>query len=201
MGDVVDEKEGQDPLPTSIPPTTPVASREGQVRVSRTYPSSTVRWNVDSRASDIRVCPIRNGRFVRLAGGATWVQMPVMSGSSLDLPAELASARKARSFVAECAARMDRAEMVETAQLLVSELVTNAVAHAGTAVEVECVPTEGGLRVSVWDGSRFLPSPGRPDEWDERGRGLVLVDTLASRWGAHRHSDNGKAVWFELVDQ
>jgi len=124
-----------------------------------------------------------------------------MSGSSLDLPAELASARKARHFVAECAARLNRAEMVETAQLLVSELVTNAVAHAGTPVEVECVPTEGGLRVSVCDGSRVLPTAGRPDAWDERGRGLVLVDTLAARWGTRRHPGNGKAVWFELGDQ
>lgn len=124
-----------------------------------------------------------------------------MSGSSLDLPAELASAREARRFVAECAARMYRPEVVETAQLLVSELVTNAVAHAGTRVEVECALTEEGLRVSVCDGSSQLPTPGQPDAWDEQGRGLVLVDTLASRWGTDAHPDNGKAVWFELAEQ
>ena len=124
-----------------------------------------------------------------------------MSGSSLDLPAELASAREARRFVAECATRMARTEVVETAQLLVSELVTNAVAHAGTGVEVECAATEGGLRVSVVDGSSHVPVPGHPDTWDERGRGLALVDTLASRWGTDRHPDNGKSVWFELSEQ
>lgn len=138
---------------------------------------------------------------VRLGPGGQWVQAPPVSGSSLDLPAELASAGRARRFVAECAARMDRTDVLETAQLLVSELVTNAVAHAGTPVEVECAPTEGGLRVSVVDGSSLLPTPGQPDAWDERGRGLVLVDTLASRWGTDRHPGNGKAVWFELSER
>ncbi|HET6809480.1 MAG TPA: ATP-binding protein [Acidimicrobiales bacterium] len=121
-----------------------------------------------------------------------------MSGSSLDLPAELASAREARRFVADCAAGLNRPEVVETAQLLVSELVTNAVSHAGTRVEVECALTEEGLRVSVCDGSSHLPSPGHPDAWDEKGRGLMLVDILASRWGTQRHPGNGKAVWFQL---
>ncbi|HEX5266568.1 MAG TPA: ATP-binding protein [Acidimicrobiales bacterium] len=124
-----------------------------------------------------------------------------MSRSSLGLPADLASVREARRFVAECVAPTHRAEVVETAQLLVSELVTNAVAHAGTRVEVECTPTERGLRVSVRDGSSHVPRPGRPGAWDEQGRGLVLVETLASRWGAERDPGNGKAVWFELGDQ
>ena len=118
--------------------------------------------------------------------------------ASLDLPAELASARRARQFVAECAARMDRPEVTEVAQLLVSELVTNAVAHAGTPLEVECAPTDRGLRVEVHDGSTRLPVPVRPHPWAERGRGLVLVDTLASRWGADPRPGSGKAVWFEL---
>ena len=124
-----------------------------------------------------------------------------MSGSTLDLPADPESAREARRFVAEFAARMSRPEVVETAQLLVSELVTNAVAHAGTRVEVECARTDEGLRVSVCDGSSLLPVPGRPGAWDERGRGLLLVDTLASRWGTDRHPDHGKAVWFELSER
>jgi anti-sigma regulatory factor (Ser/Thr protein kinase) len=103
--------------------------------------------------------------------------------------------------VAECAARTHRTGVVETAQLLVSELVINAVAHAHTGVEVECTPTERGMRISVRDGSSHMPRPRRPGTWDEQGRGLVLVDTLASRWGAEPDPGHGKAVWFELVDQ
>jgi anti-sigma regulatory factor (Ser/Thr protein kinase) len=122
-------------------------------------------------------------------------------GSVVDLPADLASAGRARRFVAECASQMGRDGVVEVAQLLVSELVTNAVAHAGTAVAIECAPTAGGLRISVSDGSSHIPRPQQPDVWSERGRGLVLVDTLASRWGADPQPGNGKAVWFELSEQ
>lgn len=122
-------------------------------------------------------------------------------GSVVDLPAELSSAGRARRFVAECASQMGRDGVVELAQLLVSELVTNAVAHAGTPVAIQCAPTDGGLRVSVWDGSSHLPRPEQPDAWAERGRGLVLVDTLASRWGADPQPGNGKSVWFELSEQ
>jgi len=119
----------------------------------------------------------------------------------VDLPADVASARKARRFVADFAARTGRAEVVELAELLVSELVTNAVDHAGTPVEIECRSTEAGLRVSVSDGSSRLPAARRPDPWAERGRGLMLVDTLASRWGAEASPGSGKAVWFELAQR
>lgn len=110
------------------------------------------------------------------------------------------SAGRARRFVAECADRLGRPEVAELAQLLVSELVTNAVAHAHTAVRVECSPTDGGLRVAVRDGSRDQPTVRAPDAWDEKGRGLLLVENLAARWGTECGAGPGKQVWFELAD-
>src|SRR5579884_2597895 len=113
---------------------------------------------------------------------------------SVDLPSDLGSAREARRFVADCASRLGRPGVAELAELLVSELVTNAVAHARTGVAIQCVPTRAGIRVVVRDGSADLPSPRHPDPWDERGRGLLLVETLASRWGTQSVAPCGKAV-------
>jgi anti-sigma regulatory factor (Ser/Thr protein kinase) len=84
------------------------------------------------------------------------------------------------------------------AVLLVSELVTNAVRHAGSPLTVAVSIGRAAVRVEVRDRSPRLPALREQhkaeDEW---GRGLVLVDALANRWGAER-LPSGKRVWFEL---
>lgn len=86
----------------------------------------------------------------------------------------------------------------EIAQLLVSELVTNAVLHAQSGIEV--VVRHGGrrLRVEVGDASRTPPVLRRHDEDAMTGRGLSLVDQLSEAWGVERNAD-GKRVWFEVA--
>jgi anti-sigma regulatory factor (Ser/Thr protein kinase) len=81
--------------------------------------------------------------------------------------------------------------------LLTSELVTNAVVHAGTQARLHLQGVAGGVRVEVSDGSSELPVPrnGRAD--DVGGWGLVLLERLATAWGAERR-DSGKTVWFEV---
>jgi anti-sigma regulatory factor (Ser/Thr protein kinase) len=94
--------------------------------------------------------------------------------------------------------------IVDTAELLVSELVTNAYHHANTDafVSMDYAPTE--LCVSVWDAGPGLPTAAtEPDTEAERGRGLPLVNALADAWGVARHHDegagvSGKGVWFRL---
>jgi anti-sigma regulatory factor (Ser/Thr protein kinase) len=89
---------------------------------------------------------------------------------------------------------------VEMATLLVSELVTNAVLHAGTAIEL-CVELRGGiLRVEVRDGTTLAPSRRRYDLTAGTGRGMMLVEELAAAWGSEL-VDDGKLVWFELLVQ
>ncbi|MFB7364575.1 SpoIIE family protein phosphatase [Streptomyces hydrogenans] len=88
------------------------------------------------------------------------------------------------------------------AELLTSELVTNAVVHAGTAADVLCLRSEGSVRVEVADrypereipvqGGRTIASPDR-----ENGRGLLLCAALADRWGVD-YSPTRKHVWFHL---
>ena len=85
----------------------------------------------------------------------------------------------------------------DTVSLLVSEVATNALVHGTGQVLVRVVPTAGGVRIEVVDGSPSLPRPRDATVMDEGGRGLALVEALSSSWGAER-SDSGKTVWFEV---
>lgn len=80
--------------------------------------------------------------------------------------------------------------------LAVSELVTNAVEHAGTRIELRAGTDGDCLRIEVADGSGDLPREGRPQPGDVGGRGLLLVKQLADRWDVTTTS-TGKTVWFE----
>jgi anti-sigma regulatory factor (Ser/Thr protein kinase) len=90
-------------------------------------------------------------------------------------------------------------DTLDTAVLLTSELVTNAIIHGESPVTVAVSWSGGTLRVEVHDKSRFMPAPWPViDSADaETGRGLLLVDTLAADWGFYR-TPGGKAVYFTL---
>ncbi|HEY2504896.1 MAG TPA: ATP-binding SpoIIE family protein phosphatase [Streptosporangiaceae bacterium] len=112
------------------------------------------------------------------------------------LPSELTSASKARSLIRRPLRRWGLADQIPTAELLVSELVTNAVRYAQGKIGLRLV-LEGGLVCEVMDDSAALPRLRHPDDEDERGRGLQVVSQLAQRWGARR-TVSGKVVWCEL---
>lgn len=94
-----------------------------------------------------------------------------------------------------------RPEQVDTAQLLVSELLGNVLVHTEQAAELraDISGTEGHrrLRVEVSDRSDEVPARRAPGELSSSGRGLVLLDLLAHRWNL-RPEPEGKTVWFEL---
>ena len=115
---------------------------------------------------------------------------------SWTLPSELTSASKARSLIRRPLRRWGLTDLVPTAELLVSELVTNAVRYAQGKIGLRLV-LEGGLVCEVLDDSAALPRLRHPDDSDERGRGLQVVSQLAQRWGARR-AGSGKVVWCEL---
>ncbi|TMR88668.1 ATP-binding protein [Nonomuraea basaltis] len=85
----------------------------------------------------------------------------------------------------------------EFAELLVSELVTNAIEHARGIVRLTLTAVGDRLRCEVEDCSPRLPRHRRALDDDEGSRGLHLVDALSSGWGSTRTS-SGKVVWFEL---
>jgi anti-sigma regulatory factor (Ser/Thr protein kinase) len=92
-------------------------------------------------------------------------------------------------------------ETAETAVLLLSELVTNAVRHSrvrGRRIEVRCTLDAGVLRVEVSDAGPGVPVARAAGADDESGRGLALVAALAADWGVlPRPHGIGKTVWFE----
>jgi DNA-binding NarL/FixJ family response regulator len=115
---------------------------------------------------------------------------------SAELPLEASSVRTARTLLRE--ALGDAGDDVLFAlELLVSEVVTNALTHAGSAPRIEAQLTPETIRVAVYDAVRTLPAHRVPDEASPGGRGLHLLDRVASRWGAEP-TDDGKVVWFEL---
>ncbi|HTS99730.1 MAG TPA: SpoIIE family protein phosphatase [Streptosporangiaceae bacterium] len=112
------------------------------------------------------------------------------------LASELTSARRARLLVRRRLRRWGLAELIPTAELLASELVTNAVRYAQGAIALRLV-REGGLVCEVLDDSAALPRLRHASDEDERGRGLQVVSQLAQHWGARR-THSGKVVWCEL---
>lgn len=110
------------------------------------------------------------------------------------------SAQLARQSVLEALTDAQRPDLVDVATLLVSELVTNAVVHAHTDVEVLVVAGPDGVRVEVHDGSPVPPVPRHYGGTATTGRGLELVELLSDRHGtAHDEGvGTGKTVWFEL---
>ena len=94
--------------------------------------------------------------------------------------------------------RLDR-EITETALLLVSELVTNAIRHGSPPVRLSLRLERDRLRVEVADSSPALPEFGQSGPDQTGGRGLRIVQLLAARWGASASPRRlGKTVWFEL---
>jgi anti-sigma regulatory factor (Ser/Thr protein kinase) len=105
----------------------------------------------------------------------------------------------ARRFVAETLTRWRADYDRDTALLLVSELVTNAVVHARTEVTLEIRCQGALLTVEVSDGSDRIPvRRGAAATTLTDGRGLNLIADLSDDWGVRRTTGHGKVVWFTL---
>ncbi|MEV7121986.1 SpoIIE family protein phosphatase [Kitasatospora griseola] len=118
------------------------------------------------------------------------------------------SAAAARGFVRDALLGWDLPEVVDDAVVLVSELVTNAVVHAGTAAEVACLREEETVRIEVSDrhpergqdsfANVTLNSDRYADPDGEGGRGLLMCSALSSSWGVE-YAAGRKTVWFRLT--
>jgi len=121
------------------------------------------------------------------------------SVETLVLPPEARSPAQSRRFVARALANWGMQALVDPAVLLTSELVTNAVVHAQTDVVVtirredrECIT------ISVYDGSLRPPRIAPHSDDAATGRGLGILDTLASSWEVQTVGSAGKTVSFSL---
>lgn len=115
------------------------------------------------------------------------------------VPADPGASGEARRFLLETAGEWGLSpEVTEVAQLVVSELVSNAVEHAGTGSTITLELDDALLKISVRDGSTVQPVPRPLDMVSFRGRGLPLIDQVSEEWGILDHSD-GKTVWAALA--
>ncbi|ARF72352.1 ATP-binding protein [Streptomyces sp. NPDC012600] len=99
----------------------------------------------------------------------------------------------------------DLLELAPAAELALTELIANVVRHVpGRRCQtfIFRLPTGDGVRVEVADNSPVVPLAIRGDEFDEGGRGLILVNAVTDDWGVVKRWDGkGKTVWFECVDR
>ena len=119
----------------------------------------------------------------------------------VELPKSVASVRPAREFVRAWLTLVGPEDPTYRADLAVAvtELVTNAVVHAREPIELHLWRRDGGVRIGVSDGSRTAASLRPPDPESTSGRGLRVVDRLASEWGTEP-TDDGKLTWADIPD-
>lgn len=89
-------------------------------------------------------------------------------------------------------------ELCDTAQMLISEMATNAVRHCtGATFSVNVSLAEDSLCLAVQDSSPRLPQVNHSDDDQENGRGMMIITMIADTWGVHEHA-SGKTVWAHL---
>ncbi|MEV6057264.1 SpoIIE family protein phosphatase [Streptomyces sp. NPDC052107] len=115
--------------------------------------------------------------------------------ASWDLPNEPAAVRTARHLAARQLSTWRLEHLLPTVELIVSELVTNAIRYGGGPVRLRLIQHQV-LTCEVSDTSTSHPRPRHPSTLDENGRGLFLIARLSRRWGS-RSASNGKVVWAE----
>ncbi|MGC0329729.1 PAS domain S-box-containing protein [Streptomyces sp. SAI-170] len=122
--------------------------------------------------------------------------LPAESVGDWTLPREPRSVGRAREYARGQLLSWDMEPLVDTAELLVSELVTNALRYGEGEIRLRLL-LDRTLVCEVWDSGLVQPRRRRARDTDEGGRGLQLVGLLSAAWGSRR-TPRGKTVWFEL---
>ena len=125
------------------------------------------------------------------------MQASLPAVQSLRLAPHPTAPRASRDFVTRTLLDWRLSRHIPAACLVVSELVTNAMIHAGTDIDLTVSEHRQAIRVAVRDRSPDLPLE-RPEALDVHGRGLTIVAGLTKAWGVLPHTDGGKAVWAVL---
>jgi anti-sigma regulatory factor (Ser/Thr protein kinase) len=164
------------------------------------YPDESSLW--DEHANELeRVCEL-HGAVTGSAVPSQALPEARLEGMNaverlLSLPRETSSVRMARALVRDVFRDFSPAEC-ETAELLVSELVANALEHGSGQVVTRVVVRDRSVLVSAIDENPLRPVRRKLDATSPRGRGLQIVEALASSWGVTRRTTGGKEVWAEL---
>ncbi len=166
-------------------------------------PSGTERPNITRAAGRARVA-VRSGVHRAAANPA---RLPALAGQLsrpyLEMSAWPGAVPCARHHAREILRGASLKELIEPAELVVSEMVTNAIQACGgldgdaeAVVRLWLVIVDHGVLVMVWDASPSRPQPQSAEPEAESGRGLLLVDALSDSWGSFELADEpGKVVW------
>jgi hypothetical protein len=117
------------------------------------------------------------------------------------LASEPTAPRRARDFLDAVCTGWNATRFVATGGLVLSELVSNAVRHAGTPVEVRLQLTDGRLLIQVHDGGGGRPEIVPPALRTVGGNGLDIVSRLSESWGVTPDGNGGKSVWCVLAPE
>ncbi|MEU4568051.1 ATP-binding protein [Micromonospora sp. NPDC023956] len=170
---------------------------------ARTVFAEVRRTVADWPAADLLVCDPAGGWTVD--GAPVWSSpdtalagLPSGDALTLDLLPAVGAARQARELVAASCARWGLPDLIEPGMIAVTEMVNNVVAHARTPMTVRLAPGHRVLRLGVRDHSPRAPHYTGPAPLTSTGgRGLLLIDTVARRWGCTPLPE-GKLVWAVL---
>ncbi|MFJ9849315.1 SpoIIE family protein phosphatase [Streptomyces sp. NPDC101150] len=159
---------------------------------------------VDRREDDIAMLLLyREGGSCGVRTGGPLAQQPIRRTVLSVAQAEPERIAEARAQIRDVLHDWADADQVDSAVLMVSEMITNVLMHTdGDALLVAEISGERGsrrIRVDVADGSDELPHRRSPGELASSGRGLVLLELLAGAWGVNPRGD-GKSTWFELYE-
>jgi anti-sigma regulatory factor (Ser/Thr protein kinase) len=160
------------------------------------YPSASVEGHEHADALE-QVCHLHSSVLRRPPAGDS-ARASARRQISARFPAERTAPRDARHFVADALKRWGHSPaLVGDAQLVVTELATNAIVHAGSPFSVELQPNRRGVRLAVGDFSPMKPVLREGELLGTSGRGLRLIGALAADWGVELSSD-GKTIWADL---
>lgn len=125
---------------------------------------------------------------------------PALRKVYLEVAASTAAVPCTRLYTRTMLDEWGLAKLADDVELVVSELVTNAVEatldyELGTNVALVLAETNGELLVLVWDGASEEPEAASPAPDAQHGRGLLIVSAVANRWGSELGRDGGKVVW------
>lgn len=187
---VMPERSGLDVLP-ELHDLVPNGSIVVLSNLPRRRVASTARARGATGYVEKRVAPDRLVTEILVAAAAVTTTADRITAR---LPAEPIAARTARGVVRDALPTVDQ-ELLDSIQLLVSELVTNAVVHASSAPRLDVHVGRSNIRVEVFDDDTTPPRV--RERIGPGGWGLQLVERLASRWGTDAQPD-GKVVWFEI---
>jgi phosphoserine phosphatase RsbU/P len=128
----------------------------------------------------------------------TAISPDIPNRAAASFPAEPQSARSARRFVSDVLEPVANRQVIDTATLLTSELATNSVLHAGSAIDVQVTIADEAITVVVSDNHPDGPRRVHADTMSTFGRGIALVERLSDGWGVSPNIA-GKGVWFSLT--